>query len=384
MSADPSAARAPYNWPAIIMFLLSTVPVVTVFPWYAATFGFDTFEWVSFAVLWALNGMSITAGYHRLWAHRSYEASKPLQIVYMLFGAMALQNSILVWASMHRVHHRHVDDVDHDPYSAKRGLWFSHIGWMLRNHPSGKLDLRNAKDLESNAIVRFQHKYYLWIAIGMNVGVPLLLGILHGDIWGSLLLGGFLRLVVSHHCTFFINSLAHYWGSRPYTAENTARDNGFIALFTWGEGYHNYHHLFQWDYRNGVRWWQYDPTKWAISAFTWLGLARSLKRVPEFQIRKALVERQFQKAQETLGQLVNEGRDQGRLASLQQSLETELQHFKETISHWTTLQQERIEAAKQKLIDHIEHNETVRRVRELEESLRQQYRRVRLIAVQAT
>lgn len=380
MSADVSSTRAPLNWPAVIMFLLTTVPVVTVFPWYAWTFGFDTFEWLSFSALWALNGMSITAGYHRLWAHRSYEASKPLQILYMLFGAMALQNSILVWASMHRVHHRHVDDVDQDPYSAKRGLWFSHIGWMLRNYPSGTHDLRNAKDLEANPIVRFQHKYYLWLAIGMNVGIPLLLGWMHGDIWGSLMLGGFLRLVVSHHCTFFINSLAHFWGSRPYTTENTARDNGILALFTWGEGYHNYHHLFQWDYRNGVRWWQYDPTKWLISVCSWFGLARSVKRVPEFQIRKALLERQFQKAQESLGQC----RDQGRLASLRQSLETELQHFKETLSHWTTLQQERVEAAKQKLIDSIEHNEAVRRVRELEESLRQQYRRVRLIAVQAT
>lgn len=380
MSADVSSTRAPLNWPAIIMFLLTTVPVVTVFPWYASTFGFDTFEWVSFSALWALNGMSITAGYHRLWAHRSYEASKPLQILYMLFGAMALQNSILVWASMHRVHHRHVDDVDQDPYSAKRGLWFSHIGWMLRNYPSGTHDLRNAKDLEANAIVRFQHKYYLWLAIGMNVGIPLLLGWMHGDIWGSLMLGGFLRLVVSHHCTFFINSLAHFWGSRPYTTENTARDNGILALFTWGEGYHNYHHLFQWDYRNGVRWWQYDPTKWLISICSWFGLARSVKRVPEFQIRKALLERQFQKAQESLGQC----RDQGRLASLRQSLETELQHFKETLSHWTTLQQERVEAAKQKLIDSFEHNEAVRRVRELEDSLRQQYQRVRLIAVQAT
>lgn len=380
MSADVSSTRAPLNWPAIIMFLLSTVPVVTVFPWYAWTFGFDTFEWVSFSVLWALNGLSITAGYHRLWAHRSYEASKPLQILYMLFGAMALQNSILVWASMHRVHHRHVDDIDQDPYSAKRGLWFSHIGWMLRNYPSGTHDLRNAKDLEANPIVRFQHKYYLWLAIGMNVSVPLLLGWMHGDIWGSLMLGGFLRLVVSHHCTFFINSLAHFWGSRPYTTENTARDNGILALFTWGEGYHNYHHLFQWDYRNGVRWWQYDPTKWLISVCSWFGLARSVKRVPEFQIRKALLERQFQEAQENLGQC----RDQGRLATLRQSLETELQHFKETLSHWATLQQERVEAAKQKLIDSIEHNEAVRRVRELEESLRQQYQRVRLIAVQAT
>ena len=380
MSADVSSTRAPLNWPAIIMFLISTVPVVTVFPWYAAKFGFDTFEWVSFAVLWAFNGMSITAGYHRLWAHRSYEASKPVQIFYMLFGAMALQNSILVWASSHRVHHRHVDDVDQDPYSAKRGLWFSHIGWMLRNHPSGAVDFRNAKDLEGNAIVRFQHKYYLLIAIGMNFGIPLLLGLMHGDIWGSLLLGGFLRLVVSHHCTFFINSLAHFWGSRPYTTENTARDNGVLALFTWGEGYHNYHHLFQWDYRNGIRWYQWDPTKWLISSLTWVGLARALKRVPEFQIRQALVERQLQLAQENLEQC----NDHGRLALLRQSLETELQHFKETLSHWANLQQERVEAAKKALIDHIEHNETLRRVRELEESLRQQYRRVRLIAVQAT
>lgn len=380
MPADVSPSRPPLNWPAIIMFLLSTVPVVTVFPWYAAKFGFDTFEWVSFAVLWAFNGMSITAGYHRLWAHRSYEASKPVQIFYMLFGAMALQNSILVWASSHRVHHRHVDDVDHDPYSAKRGLWFSHIGWMLRNHPSGAVDFRNAKDLEANPIVRFQHKYYLPLAIGMNFGVPLLLGVMHGDIWGSLLLGGFLRLVVSHHCTFFINSLAHFWGSRPYTTENTARDNGILALFTWGEGYHNYHHLFQWDYRNGIRWYQWDPTKWLISLLTWVGLARALKRVPEFQIRQALVERQLQLAQENLEQC----NDQGRLALLRQSLETELQHFKETLSHWATLQQERVEVAKKALIDHIEHNETLRRVRELEESLRQQYLRVRLIAVQAT
>lgn len=380
MTADVTTARAPLNWPAIFMFLITTIPVVTVFPWYAASFGFDTFEWVCFFVLWALNGMSITAGYHRLWAHRSYEASKPLQIIYMLFGAMALQNSILVWSSSHRVHHRHVDDVDHDPYSAKRGLWFSHLGWMLRNYEAGRPDFRNAKDLEANPIVRFQHKYYLLLAVGMNVGVPLLLGILHGDIWGSLLLGGLLRLVVSHHCTFFINSLAHYWGSRPYTTENTARDNGVLALFTWGEGYHNYHHLFQWDYRNGIRWYQWDPTKWLIAACKFLGLARSLKRVPEFQVRQALVERQLQKAEENLGQC----QDHGRLATLRQSLETEVQHFKETLAHWAALQQERVEVAKQAVIDHIEHNETLRRVRELEESLRQQYLRVRLIAVQAT
>ena len=115
----------------------------------------------------------------------------------------------------------------------------------------------------------------------MNLGVPLLLGLWHGDIWGCLLLPGLLRLVVSHHVTFFINSLAHYWGSRPYTTENTARDNGILALLTYGEGYHNFHHIFQWDYRNGVRWFQYDPTKWWIAFCSFVGLAKALRRVPE-------------------------------------------------------------------------------------------------------
>lgn len=379
MSADASAVRSPYNWPAVFMFVITTVPAATVFPWYAWTVGFDAFEWTWFFVLCALNGISITAGYHRFWAHRTYEASRPLQIFLMLFGAMALQNSILVWASMHRVHHRHVDDVDHDPYSAKRGLWFSHMGWMLRSYPSGKLDLSNARDLEANPIVMFQHRYYLWIAVGMNFGVALLLGWWHGDVWGSLLLPGLVRLVVSHHCTFFINSLAHYWGRRPYTTANTARDNPVLALLTYGEGYHNFHHLFQWDYRNGMRWWQYDPTKWLIALSAGLGLASSLKRVPEFQIRKALLDRQFERARER----VEKCADPGRLAALQSLLEQELAHYRETLARWASLQQDKLGAAAQKIIDHIGHIDAVRRVRELEEALRLQNLRVRLIALQA-
>lgn len=377
--AVADAKRVPYNWPAVFMFVITTVPAVTVFPWYAWKFGFDAFEWTWFFVLCALNGMSITGGYHRFWAHRSYEASKPLQIFFMLFGAMALQNSILVWASMHRVHHRNVDDVDRDPYSAKRGLWFSHIGWMLRHYPSGTLDLSNARDLEANPIVRFQHRYYLWIAVGMNLGVATLLGLWNGDIWGCLLLAGLMRLVVSHHLTFFINSLAHYWGRRPYTTANTARDNALLAFLTYGEGYHNYHHLFQWDYRNGVRWWQFDPTKWMIAACSWLRLASNMKRVPEFQIRKALLERQFEVAQQRLTRCD----DQGRIAGLQSALERELDHFRQTLTRWAALQQEKLDSAKQRLADHLAQTEMVHRVRELEESLRTQYVRVRSIAVQA-
>lgn len=376
---ETRTAPAPWNWPAVIMFVVTTVPAVTVFPWYAWKYGFDAFEWIWFVLLWGASGMAITMGYHRLWAHRSYEASKPLQIVLMLFGAMALQNSILIWASGHRVHHRHVDDVDNDPYSAKRGLWFSHIGWMLKNYPSGAVDLRNARDLEANPIVKFQHDHYLWIALVMNFGIALALGFWHGDVWGCLLLPGFVRIVVSHHCTFFINSLAHYWGRRPYTTENTARDNDVLAFFTYGEGYHNYHHLFQWDYRNGIRWWQYDPTKWLIASCSWVGLARALKRVPEVQIHQAMVERQLQAARER----VENCGDAGRLAELQHALQQEFAHFAQHTSDWATLQQERLGAAKEKLMHQWEDSEMHRRVLALESSLRQQRRRVQRIGLQA-
>lgn len=367
--------RAPINKPAAFMFLITTVPALTVFPWYAWKFGFDAFEWAWFFVLCFATGLSITGGYHRFWAHRSYEASKPLQIFYMLFGAMSLQNSIVIWASMHRVHHRHVDDVEHDPYSAKRGLWFSHMGWMLRDYPSGKVNTANARDLEANPIVQFQHRYYLWLAVGMNLGVPLLLGWWHGDIWGCLLLPGLMRLVVSHHVTFFINSLAHYWGRRPYTSENTARDNDFLALLTYGEGYHNFHHYFQWDYRNGVRWWQYDPTKWFIAFCSFVGLAKGLRRVPEFQIRKALVERQIEVARERL----SECSDPSLLARWQAQLEHEAAHLAVIVKDFANLQQEKIEAAKQKLVHQWNESEAHRRLVALEESLLQQYRRLQLI-----
>ena len=121
--------------------------------------------------LWAC-GIAITAGYHRLWAHRAYEAHWSLRLVFMLFGAMSIQNSILIWASGHRTHHRYVDDVDLDPYSAKRGFWFSHIGWMLRNYPSGVPNFSNANDLLNDKMVMFQHNHYVPLVLVMNIAVP--------------------------------------------------------------------------------------------------------------------------------------------------------------------------------------------------------------------
>ena len=282
------------------MFSLTFIAAVVLAPWYGFVHGYDTFEWVMLAVILFFNGTAITAGYHRLWAHKTYQAHPALRIWFALWGAMAIQNSIIHWASDHRRHHRHVDDYHKDPYSARRGFWFSHIGWMLRHYDQEHKDLANIDDLRKDPVVVWQHRYYLALVLLMNIGLPFVIGCLYGDIGGCLLLLGFVRLVLSHHCTFFINSLAHMWGKQPFTDRNTARDNGFLAFLTWGEGYHNFHHIFQSDYRNGVRWWQFDPTKWLIFCCAKMRLAEKLKRTCPFRIEKAKIDMQFKRAGQSL------------------------------------------------------------------------------------
>lgn len=281
----------------VLVFIVTGILAFVCAPLWVLYNGVDLSEILTAVFLFFFTGMSITAGYHRLWSHKSYEANPYVRIILAVGGAMALQNSILHWASDHRVHHRHVDDNDKDPYSAGKGLWFSHIGWMLREYQASSYsDYSNCKDLQRDPIVMWQHKFYLPIVLIANFGITGLLGWFNGDIVGMILVAGVLRLVLVHHVTFFINSLAHYWGKQPYTDKNTARDNGIIALFTFGEGYHNYHHIFEYDYRNGIRWWQYDPTKWLIKSLSLVGLTWNLRVCPEERIEKARIAQQLKQA----------------------------------------------------------------------------------------
>ncbi len=257
-------AKPPLLWVQTTVFAATFLVAAIGVPWYAMAVGFEWSAIIAFILFCGATGISITAGYHRLWAHNAYKAHWSLRLFFALFGAATVQNSILSWTTGHRRHHRHVDDNDRDPYSARRGLWFSHMGWMLRDYPSGREDLSNVQDLMRDPIVVWQDKHYVAITWTMNLAPTLLVGYLTGDWLANLLLMGVARLVITHHTTFFINSLAHFWGRRPYTDENTARDNAVLAFFTYGEGFHNYHHKFQTDYRNGVRWYHYDPTKWLI------------------------------------------------------------------------------------------------------------------------
>jgi stearoyl-CoA desaturase (delta-9 desaturase) len=234
--------------------------------WPSVALGF-TWYWCS--------GLSITGGYHRLFSHRSYRCSPLVTLFYLGFGAAAVQNSALTWASDHRRHHAHTDE-DDDPYDARRGLWWSHIGWVLREDP--RRDYSNARDLQADPLVSFQHRFYLPIAIAMGGVVPALVAWAWRDPLGGFLWAGCIRLVAQYHSTFAINSLTHRFGRQPYSAATSARDNPFVALVTMGEGFHNFHHQFPSDYRNGIRWCDFDPTKWLVAALARIGLASDLKR----------------------------------------------------------------------------------------------------------
>ncbi|MBC8043329.1 MAG: fatty acid desaturase, partial [Rhizobacter sp.] len=242
-------------------------------------------------VLMVVAGMSITGGYHRLFSHRTYDASPFVRALYVVFGSAAFEGSVIEWSLDHRVHHQQIDK-DADPYSVKDGFWHAHILWMFTER-TRNLDPKAAGDLWSDPLLRWQHKHFIVFASFMSFVFPMLVaGILWGDWIGGLFVAGCMRLVLNHHATFAINSVCHVFGKQTYSDRHSARDNWFTSLYTYGEGYHNYHHEFALDYRNGIRWYDFDPTKWMIFGLSTVKLASGLKQVSPEEImrRKAAMQ----------------------------------------------------------------------------------------------
>ena len=353
----------------VIFFVAINLLGFVAAPAYGLLVGFSGWAWLAAGVIWLVSGLSITVGYHRLWSHRAFKAAWPLRLALAFFGTFSLQNSILTWAARHRVHHRHVDDVERDPHSIKSGFWHAHIGWMTRHWKTSEINLDEVPDLKKDPIVMWQHKLY-WPGVWtLNLGVPAVLGWFAGDVLGMILLAGAFRLALSQHFTFFINSLAHTWGKRGYSLDNTARDNGWIALMTWGEGYHNFHHAFQSDYRNGLAWWQFDPSKWLIAACSWLGLARDLKRTAAFKIQRARLQIRFEELQERLA-------NEPTLPTWREVVEREYQQFRDTVGQWQAVQAERVQAGADAVRDRWRKIEFRTRYKELEYRLKMQGRRL--------
>jgi stearoyl-CoA desaturase (delta-9 desaturase) len=240
-------------------------------------------------LIWFPSGFGITAGYHRLWSHRAYSATLPLKILLMILGTSSFQGSIKWWVVRHRLHHRFTD-TDDDPYTVRKGFFFAHMGWIFEKPHYQKMKLIDSSDLEADPVVRFQHKYYVPLALTIGFGLPALAGYLYGDVLSILLYAGFLPRLLIWHATFSINSVAHWFGEKEFAVDITARGNIICSLFTFGEGYHNFHHAFPRDYRNGIYWYDYDPTKWLILISYYLGFASDLAASDPNEIEKARLE----------------------------------------------------------------------------------------------
>jgi stearoyl-CoA desaturase (Delta-9 desaturase) len=269
------------NWPTSSFLIGTFLMSLTLLPAYIWHFGLDWFQVALFLVMFFAVGFSITLGYHRLYSHLTFQAHWSVQLFTLIFGAAAFENSVLLWACEHREHHKHVDHED-DPYNIREGLFQAHVGWLLFKLKTPP-PFDNVVDLQKDRLVMWQHHYIHWIGAIVAFVLPAAIGYAWGG-WtaalGAFLIAGVARVVAVQHCTFCINSLCHYIGKQTYSSRCSARDSWLMSLVTFGEGYHNYHHEFPYDYRNGVKPWQFDPTKWIIWMLSKVGLAKKLRRVP--------------------------------------------------------------------------------------------------------
>ena len=273
---SPCRSYRHVNWVNLLFFSTVTLLAVAGLPWYWTRVGISRGEWTLFWWFVVATGLSITIGYHRLFAHRSFKASRILTFLSLFFGAAAFEQSALMWASQHRDHHRFVD-TPNDPYNIRQGFWYAHMGWLLFWRQ--ETDYSNVRDLAADPLIAHQHRHYVPWAITAGVLLPLALGALTDHPLGALIVVVAARLTFVHHSTFCINSVCHTFGRATYDIDSTARDHWLVALITFGEGYHNFHHRFASDYRNGVRWYHWDPSKWLIALLSTVGLAERLHRV---------------------------------------------------------------------------------------------------------
>uniref|UniRef100_U5EY18 Putative fatty acid desaturase n=1 Tax=Corethrella appendiculata TaxID=1370023 RepID=U5EY18_9DIPT len=245
-------------------------------------------------VLAVFGGLGITAGAHRLWAHKSYKAKWPLRLFLMLCQTLAFQNSIYEWVRDHRVHHKFTD-TNADPHNAKRGFFFSHIGWlMLRKHPDvkNKGSTIDMTDLESDAFVMFQKKYYLIMMPIITFIIPTMTGcyVLGDSLKNSWYVVAIFRYTISLNFTWLVNSYAHIWGTKPYDKSISPTNTKLVGILAIGEGWHNYHHVFPWDYKTAeVQTYTTNWTLYFINLWAKWGLAYDLKTVSEEIIQKRVL-----------------------------------------------------------------------------------------------
>ena len=268
-------------WPNIIKFI-----ILHCLALYGLTF-LPIMSWQSWLFLFAtyqFSGAGITAGAHRLWSHKTYKAKTPLRLFLAIANSMAGENSIYVWTRDHRTHHKCSETVG-DPHNASRGFFFAHMGWLLvRKHPAviraGKTI--NMADLETDPIVMFQHKHYIPCFLISSFILPTIIPHLW---WGESLTTAYFMSVVRYvavlHFTWLVNSAAHFYGMKPYDVTIGPTENMAVSVLAMGEGFHNYHHTFPYDYSTSEWGFSFNVTTLFIDAMAAIGQAYDLRKATE-------------------------------------------------------------------------------------------------------
>jgi len=271
-----------FNWFMVgyigICHVMAIIGAVYFLPYSSA----ETLLWAWF--LWPFSGFGIIVGVHRLWAHRSYEASFPLRVLLMLMQSMSNEGSIFHWSRDHRVHHKY-SETDADPHNATRGFFFAHMGWLLVKKSDAVIKAGrdiDLSDLIEDPVVMFQKRLDPWFSLYMCFVFPA--QVAHygwgENFWNAFFVAGFLRYVVVLHNTWLVNSAAHLYGDHPYDTASYPAENPVVAFLSGGEGWHNWHHKYPYDYATSEfgGFVQYNPGKFFIDTACFLGLASNCKR----------------------------------------------------------------------------------------------------------
>ncbi|CAL8128680.1 unnamed protein product [Orchesella dallaii] len=246
--------------------------------------------WLFELIFGYAGGLGITIGCHRYWTHRTFKATLPFQILLMICQTISFQLPIRKWCLDHRLHHKFTD-TNKDPHNSKRGFWFSHVGWLiLPKHPDLVKELKgfDVSDLDNDPVVRFQSKWFWPLTLIFFLGLPIISQKL---IWPEMtylqcFASNMRRFVFSEHFTYCVNSVAHLWGDRPYDENISATQSPLVAFLTVGEGWHNFHHTFPWDYRTSEFGWKINVSTIFIDFFAWIGWAYDLRTVSPQLIEK--------------------------------------------------------------------------------------------------
>lgn len=281
----------------VLIAILAPLLAVVSAPMLVWGWGFTLTDLGLLLAFYALSGLGITVGFHRLFVHRSFETNIVVKFVLAVLGSMALQGQLFRWVAQHRRHHQHADTAG-DPHSPHRhdggvigvlrGLWHAHIGWFFDADPPG--GERYVADLSRSRALRAASALFpAWVALGLLI--PAALGGLISGSWAGaaagLFWGGLVRIFLVHHITWSVNSACHLWGRRPYRTGDESRNNALFGILAWGEGWHNTHHAFPTSARHGLSWWQIDVSYWVIWVLARLGLAWNVK-LPSIKARRDL------------------------------------------------------------------------------------------------